>query len=67
MNNIFWNNFFYWQEKLYEVLMIDPDAPSAKNPKCRSWLHMLLSNVKVGRVINQLELFRAFNIYSTLM
>ncbi|CAB3999821.1 Hypothetical predicted protein [Paramuricea clavata] len=34
------------QEKFYEVLMIDPDAPSEKNPKCRSWLHMLLSDVK---------------------
>jgi phosphatidylethanolamine-binding protein (PEBP) family uncharacterized protein len=40
------------QEKFYEVLMIDPDAPSEKNPKCRSWLHMLLSDVKVGRMLS---------------
>ena len=32
--------------------MIDPDAPSAENPKCRCWLHMLLSNVKGGDLQN---------------
>ena len=42
---------FFIQDKFYEVLMIDPDAPSAKDPKCRCWLHMLLSNVKVRRTI----------------
>ncbi|XP_046850633.1 uncharacterized protein LOC124444097 [Xenia sp. Carnegie-2017] len=38
--------------KYYEVLMFDPDAPSAMNPKsqnipkCQSWLHLYLSDVK---------------------
>ncbi|XP_028391462.1 protein D2-like [Dendronephthya gigantea] len=34
------------QQKFYEVIMIDPDAPSATDPKCRSWLHLMLSDVK---------------------
>lgn len=45
---------FVSQEKFYEVVMIDPDAPSASDPKCRSWLHLLLSDVKVGQVIKSL-------------
>lgn len=41
--------------------MFDPDAPSAMNPKsqnipkCQSWLHLYLSDVKVSRLA-QLEI-----------
>ena len=35
------------QEKFYEVFMLDPDGSKA----CRLWLHMLLSNVKVGGIV----------------
>ena len=31
--------------------MIDPDAPSAENHKCRSWIHMIFSDVKVGHTV----------------
>ena len=32
-------------EKNLTLVMVDPDAPSAKNPSCRSWLHWIVSNV----------------------
>ena len=45
-------------DKNLTLLMVDPDAPSAKNPSCRSWLHWIMTNVntktddvKTGREI----------------
>ncbi|CAG0879491.1 unnamed protein product [Cyprideis torosa] len=36
-------------DKLYTLMMIDPDAPSRENPKFRSWMHYLVMNVPVGQ------------------
>jgi phosphatidylethanolamine-binding protein len=36
--------FYKEPEKLYTVMMIDPDAPSAANPINKYWLHMLIVN-----------------------
>uniref|UniRef100_A0A6J0SCF1 Phosphatidylethanolamine-binding protein 1 n=1 Tax=Pogona vitticeps TaxID=103695 RepID=A0A6J0SCF1_9SAUR len=33
-------------EKLYTLVLTDPDAPSRKNPKFREWHHFLLTNMK---------------------
>ena len=30
------------------LLMVDPDAPSRSNPKCRSWLHWMVTNIEDG-------------------
>merc|ERR1712080_321771 len=30
--------------KLYTVAMVDPDAPSRKNPRAAQWLHWILTN-----------------------
>ncbi|CAN7990579.1 unnamed protein product [Ixodes hexagonus] len=38
---------------LYTIMMLDPDAPSRKNPKYRSWVHWLVVNAEgpnTGRV-----------------
>jgi len=32
--------------KLYTVAMVDPDAPSRKNPRAAQWLHWILTNVQ---------------------
>ncbi|CAG0913215.1 unnamed protein product [Notodromas monacha] len=32
-------------EKLYTLIMVDPDAPSRANPLFRSWLHWLVINI----------------------
>ncbi|XP_028565466.1 phosphatidylethanolamine-binding protein 1-like [Podarcis muralis] len=33
-------------EKLYTLVLTDPDAPSRKNPKFREWHHFLVVNMK---------------------
>merc|ERR1712032_1459277 len=33
-------------ESFYTVVMLDPDAPSRDNPKCRSWLHWVVVNLE---------------------
>lgn len=40
------------QEKYYTLVMLDPDAPSKKEPKFRSWLHWLVINIRDGLVAN---------------
>src|SRR5271170_7625995 len=37
-------DFYKEPGKLYTVLMVDPDAPSAANPVNKYWLHMLIVN-----------------------
>merc|ERR1711915_238884 len=32
--------------KLYTFAMVDPDAPSRKNPRAAQWNHWLLTNIK---------------------
>lgn len=32
-------------ELIYRILLIDPDAPSRKNPKFREWHHWLIGNI----------------------
>lgn len=32
-------------DKNLTLIMVDPDAPSTKNPSCRSWLHWIETNV----------------------
>ncbi|KAJ7336616.1 hypothetical protein OS493_011835 [Desmophyllum pertusum] len=32
--------------KKYSIVMVDPDAPSASNPTCQSWLHWIIGNIK---------------------
>lgn len=42
--------------KLYTLIMVDPDAPSAKNPIYRYWLHWLIVNQSInsnGNVVNR--------------
>jgi len=34
------------KDKLYTIAMVDPDAPSRKNPRAAQWLHWILTNVK---------------------
>jgi len=41
--------------KYYTLVMLDPDAPSRKNPKFRSWLHWIVINIQSGRVKNGTE------------
>merc|ERR1712212_572894 len=33
------------KDKLYTVAMVDPDAPSRKNPRAAQWLHWIVINV----------------------
>jgi len=42
--------------KYYTLIMLDPDAPSSKNPKFRSWLHWIVINIQNGRVKNGTEI-----------
>lgn len=37
-------NFDKNPNKLYTIMMIDPDAPSMKNNKYKYWLHLLIIN-----------------------
>jgi hypothetical protein len=37
----------FFQDSLYVLTMIDPDAPSNANPTFRSWLHFMAINIKV--------------------
>ena len=37
-----------FRNKKLTLIMIDPDAPSKTNPKCRSWLHWMVTNIKGG-------------------
>ena len=44
--------------KLYTIMMVDPDAPSRKNPTNRHWLHLLIVNLSTkskGDIINKYE------------
>merc|ERR1712212_901033 len=34
------------KEQLFTVAMVDPDAPSRKNPRAAQWLHWILTNVQ---------------------
>merc|ERR1712080_795662 len=38
--------------KLYTVAMIDPDAPSRKNPRAAQWLHWILTNVDGDQLLS---------------
>eukprot|EP00795_Rhopilema_esculentum_P012443 gene12443-3112_t len=38
------------------LLMVDPDAPSKKSHRCRSWLHWMVVNIKKGNVNNGKEI-----------
>lgn len=42
--------------KFYTLIMLDPDAPSRKDPKNRSWLHWIVINIRNGNVKNGTEL-----------
>ncbi|KJH40733.1 phosphatidylethanolamine-binding protein, partial [Dictyocaulus viviparus] len=47
--------FLNWQSNpysVYTVMMIDPDAPSRKNPKNRDFLHWLVVNIP-GNDVNR--------------
>jgi len=33
------------KDKLYTVAMVDPDAPSRKNPRAAQWIHWIVINV----------------------
>jgi len=37
-------------DKLYTVVMVDPDAPSRGNPKARNWLHWVVCNIPGSQV-----------------
>jgi len=43
--------------KYYTLVMLDPDAPSRKNPKFRSWLHWIVINIQSGSAKNGTEMF----------
>jgi phosphatidylethanolamine-binding protein (PEBP) family uncharacterized protein len=38
--------------KMYALIMTDPDAPSRKDPKFREWHHWLVVNIRGGDVAN---------------
>ena len=40
------------KDKLYTVAMVDPDAPSRKNPRAAQWLHWILTNVDGERLLS---------------
>ncbi len=37
-------------EATFTLLMVDPDAPSPHDPKFRSWLHYLVTNIPGARL-----------------
>ncbi|XP_010070692.1 PREDICTED: phosphatidylethanolamine-binding protein 1, partial [Pterocles gutturalis] len=37
-------------QKLYTLVLTDPDAPSRKDPKFREWHHFLVTNMKGNNV-----------------
>jgi len=41
--------------RYHTLIMLDPDAPSRKNPKFRSWLHWLVINIRNGDFRNGTE------------
>ena len=45
------------EDKLYTLMVIDPDAPSRSDPKMRHWLHHLVVNIPGSRVGEGEELF----------
>eukprot|EP00112_Aurelia_sp_Birch-Aquarium-sp1_P008242 Seg1903.4 transcript_id=Seg1903.4/GoldUCD/mRNA.D3Y31 product="Protein BROTHER of FT and TFL 1" protein_id=Seg1903.4/GoldUCD/D3Y31 len=47
-------------DKNLTLVMVDPDAPSNKNPSCRSWLHWIVSgtNTKVKDITEGRELVK---------
>jgi len=44
------------KEQLFTVAMVDPDAPSRKNPRAAQWLHWILTNVEGERLISGQDL-----------
>merc|ERR1712192_71346 len=44
------------KEQLYTVAMVDPDAPSRKNPRAAQWLHWILTNVEGERLVSGQDL-----------
>lgn len=40
--------------------MVDPDAPSRESHSCRSWLHWIVGNIKVSRILHQSVLQKLF-------
>jgi len=44
------------KDQLYTVAMVDPDAPSRKNPRAAQWLHWILTNVEGERLISGQDL-----------
>lgn len=52
-------NFAWEKNKFYTIIMIDPDAPNASNPKYKYWLHWLIINkttdLHVYDIINDYE------------
>lgn len=42
-------------KRYHTLVMLDPDAPSRKNPKFRSWLHWLVINIRNGDFRNGTE------------
>jgi len=41
--------------RYHTLIMLDPDAPSRKNPKFRNWLHWLVINIRNGDLKNGTE------------
>nr|XP_051683336.1 phosphatidylethanolamine-binding protein 1-like [Oryctolagus cuniculus] len=46
--SIAWNGLD--PDKLYTLVLTDPDAPSRKDPKYREWHHFLVVNMKGGNI-----------------
>lgn len=46
-------NLFQVSVKKYLIAMVDPDAPSRESHSCRSWLHWIVGNIKVSRILHQ--------------
>ena len=46
-------NLFQVSVKNYLIAMVDPDAPSRESHSCRSWLHWIVGNIKVSRILHQ--------------
>ena len=38
------------KDGFYTLMMVDPDAPSRRNPTNREWLHWLVVNIPGGNV-----------------
>eukprot|EP00795_Rhopilema_esculentum_P007745 gene7745-13578_t len=47
-------------DKNVTLVMVDPDAPSSKNPSCRSWLHWIVTstNTKTKDILTGRELVK---------